>query len=130
MSPRAHVAHHRHPAQALEEKFAQGAKIGDRLHGIGQELHFKTLFCNQTANKEIIRGPVLNGGVAAESGEMFSRSHNCLAERELDSVQLPGHQNTGIKIANHAYGLEFLDERVFVRGYVKSGDSASLRIAK
>ncbi len=95
VTPRAHVAHHRHPAQPFKEKLTQGVKISDRFNGIGQELHFKTLLRNQTADQQIVRGTILDRGVATESGEMFSRGDNGLSKGELDSVQLTGHQDAG-----------------------------------
>src|SRR5580692_3196889 len=99
------MAHHRHPAQPLEEKFVEGFKISHGLDGVRQKLHFETLPCNQSANEEIVSGAVLNSGVAAKSGEMLSRGHNRLSESELYPVQLPGNHDPGIEIAKHADGL-------------------------
>src|SRR5580693_85441 len=88
VAPRAHVPHYGHPAEALEEKVAQGSKIGDGLDGVGEELHFKTLFRDQASYEEIIRRAVFDRGVATESSEMLSCRDNGLAKGELDSVEL------------------------------------------
>src|SRR5580700_2104722 len=122
MPPWAHVAHYRHPAQALKEKFAQGSKISDRLHGVRQELHFKTLFSNKTPDKQIIRRAPFNRGVAAESREMLSGGHNGLSERKLHTVQLPRHQNARIEVANHTDRLKLLEQRVLLRGHIQTRD--------
>src|SRR5580704_17638206 len=122
------MAHHRHPAQPLEEKFVERFKIGNRLDRVRQQLYFKTLSCNQSPDKQIVRGAVLNRGVAAESGEMLSRRHDRLSEGELYSIQLPGDHYPGLKIAKHADGLELLEKRVFVRGHIQACDGAHFGI--
>ncbi len=128
--PRPHVAHDSHPAQALEEKFAQGTKVSDSFDGVGQQFDFETLFRDQAADEEIIRRTVRDGGVAAEACEMFARRDDCLAEGELHSIQLARDENAGVKIADHADGLELLDECVFLRGDIEASDRANVCVAE
>src|SRR5579859_133868 len=105
-------------------------KIGDCLDGIRQQGDLKTLLSNQPPDQQIIRGTVLDGGITSETSEIFSRGDDCLSEGELDAIQLPGNQDSGIKIAKHADGLEFLDKRAFVSGNVEAGYGANFRVAE
>src|SRR5580698_6897509 len=61
---------------------------------------------------------------------MFSRGYDRLPEGEFHSVQLSRHQDAGVEIANHADGLELLEESVFVRRNVQARDRANFRVAE
>src|SRR5438477_12519709 len=110
MSPRTHVAHYGHPAKPLDEKRAWRIVIRDGLDGVRKQLDFKALLRNQPANEKIIGGTILDGFVAAESGEMGTSSDDCLSESEFDSIELAGHQNPRVQVGYHADRLNMLPE--------------------
>ena len=68
--------------------------------------------------------------IAAESGQTRARGGDGRSQRELHSVQLPGHQNAGVKIGHHADGLQVVGEGVEFGWNVKTGHGAHLRIAQ
>src|SRR5260370_27125096 len=83
--PGTHVPHHRHPAKPLDEKILQRIVVWNGLNGVRKQLDFKALFRDQSANQKIIRGTILDGLIAAESGDVRTRRDNRLSQRELDA---------------------------------------------
>src|SRR5215831_8059806 len=60
VAPRAHVAHHRQPAEALDEKAFQGIVVRNGLDGIRQQLDLVTLLRDVPADQQIVRRAVLD----------------------------------------------------------------------
>src|SRR5580692_2728457 len=130
VAPGAHVAHDRHPAEPLEEKLTERAKIGDSFDSVGQEFHVKTLFRYQASDEQVVRRPIFDSGVATEGCEMLSRGDDGLAKSEFNAVELARDEDAGIKITDHTDGLELLKKGVFVGGDVEAGDGADFWIAE
>src|SRR5260370_26235607 len=120
VSPGTHVAHHRHPAKPLDKKILQRIAIRNGLHGIRQQLDFKALLGDQSANEKVVRGTVLDGLITTESGEVRPRRDDGLPQGEFYAVQLPRHENSRIEIVNHADGLKMVRECFVVSVSVKS----------
>src|SRR5207302_10101499 len=130
MSPGTHVTHDGHPTEALTEKRAWRIVIRDGLDGVRKQLDFKALLRNQPANEKIIGGTILDGFVAAESGEMGTSRDDCLSESEFDSIQLAGHQDPRIEVVYHTDRLKMLRECFVLSGNIQAGHAAHFCVAE
>src|SRR5260370_35962371 len=130
VSPGTHVAHHRYPSKRLDKKIVQRIIVWNGLNGVRKQLDFKALLRDQSANEKVIRGAILDGLITPESGEVRARRDDRLSQRELDSVELPRHENPGIKVGNNADRLKMLGNRFVMRGNVQASHAAHFRIAQ
>src|SRR5438552_18002934 len=91
MPPGTHMPHHRHPTKPLDKKILHCIAVRNGLDGVRKQLDLKTLLRDQPADEKIIGGAVLNGFVAAETGEVGARRDDRLPKSEFDSIQLARH---------------------------------------
>ena len=92
------------------QQFAHRLIIGNGLDGVAQQRDLVALLGDQAAHQQIVGRAILQHSVAAETVEARARGGDGRAQRELDSVQLPGHQNAGVKIGHHADVLKLVGE--------------------
>src|SRR6266850_3426911 len=130
MSPRPHVPHHCHPTKPLAEKRAGRIKVWHCLHRVREQLDLNSLLRDQTANQQIIGGLVFNRFVSAESSKARTGCNNGRSQGELNSIQLPGNQNSRVEIGIHADGLKMLRECFVLGGNVQAGHSSHFRITQ
>src|SRR5438876_1365810 len=130
MSPRTHVPHDGHPTEALSEKRAWRIIVRYSLHGVGKHLDLKALLRYQPADKQIIGGLVFNGLVPPKSSKVRASRNYGWSQCEFDAVQLPGDQNSGIKVGIHADGLKMLRECFVLSGNIQAGHSAHFGVAE
>ena len=128
MSPGTHQPHHRHPPRALVQEIAHGIKIRDGLYHVGEQFHFVARLRHHPPGEQIVRGLVFVHAIGTEGRVGFSRHHDGLTKHEFHAVQLPGHQNAGKKIGNHADRLQFLNEFRLFGGGIQRGRAAHFRI--
>src|SRR5579863_1370769 len=130
MAPRAHAAHHSHPANALGEKFTHAFKVGNRRNGAGQQFYFVSLLGDQTTEQEIVARAIFEYLEAAEACDTLLGGHHCGSEREMNTVELPGHEYPGVKVRDHADRLQFFHERAIPRRDIEASDAADARIGE
>src|SRR6266850_641573 len=130
MSPRTHVPHHRHPTEPLAEKRTRRVIVWYGLHRIGKQFDLQALLRDQASNQKIIGGPVFNGFVSAKFSKVRAGCDNGGPQGELNTIQLPGNQDSRIEIGIHAGGLEMLRESFVLGGNVETGYSADFGIAQ
>src|SRR6266705_1605704 len=129
MPPWTHVAHHRQPAEAFDEKIFEGVVIRNRFDGVRQQLDFITPLRDVPANQQVVCWTILDGLVASERFQTGPRRDNGLTKSELDTIELPRDKNPGEKVAEHADRLKMLRESSVFQGNVKARHAANLRIA-
>ena len=130
VAPGAHVPHDRHPTKTFDEKIPEGIVVWNSPYSVRKQLDLVTLLGNQPPHQKIIGGAVLDGFIAAKSREARASRNDCLSQCKLDSVQLARHQNSGVEVGNHTDGVKMLRKRLVMRGDIKAGHPAHLRIAQ
>ena len=121
------MPHHRDPAQTFQEQFAQRLVIGNGGDRIREQHHLASLLRNQPSDQQIVRRLVLDRRIAAELPQVGSRGRDRRPQRELHPFQLPGHQDTRVKIRKHPNVLQPLHPRGFIGRHIKAGGRPNLR---